>query len=117
MVRKYESTRLASETKKSPTKKGSYLDDTIKYSCSPGPARIINHNLDKSNVQLEWARANKQLVKHSDRKTYIDEINQHAKKRNSPSPNQYSVTMKWPLESRKITHVSEKTNFLDNFEY
>ena len=38
VIRKYESTRLPPDTKQNPTKKGSYLDDTIKMNCSPGPA-------------------------------------------------------------------------------
>ena len=41
VIRKYQTTRIDNPTKKSPTKKGSYLDDAIKMSSSPGPASIF----------------------------------------------------------------------------
>lgn len=103
--------------KKSPTKKGSFLDDAIKMHSSPGPASIPIIMLDKSNIILEWAKPNKQLVKYSDRKTYVDDIYLNAKRRISPSPNEYSVKLKWPEEKPKPAHVSEKTNFLDHSQY
>lgn len=41
MIRKYQTTRVDNPVKRSPTKKGSYLDDAIKMSSSPGPARTF----------------------------------------------------------------------------
>lgn len=42
VIRKYQTTRVDNPTKKSPTKKGSYLDDAIRMSSSPGPASIYH---------------------------------------------------------------------------
>jgi len=41
VIRKYESTKLNSDAKRSPTKKGSFLDDSIRMNNSPGPASKI----------------------------------------------------------------------------
>ena len=38
VIRKYQDMAQSPSTKKSPTKKGHYLDDQVKASCSPGPA-------------------------------------------------------------------------------
>jgi hypothetical protein len=57
-------------------------------------------------VQLNWVQPNKQLVKYSDRKTYVDEIQAITKKRNSPSPNHYKIEMGWPEKSKKAIHES-----------
>ncbi len=55
VIKKYESGRVASSTKVSPTKKGSYLDDEIRMSCSPGPASTNHINWDKANSQPNWS--------------------------------------------------------------
>ncbi len=57
-------------------------------------------------MQLNWVQPNKQLVKYSDRKTYVDEIQAITKKRNSPSPNHYKIEMGWPEKSKKAIHES-----------
>jgi len=72
VIRKYESTKLNSDAKRSPTKKGSFLDDSIRMNNSPGPASKIFLIIDKSNLQQVWAVPNKQIVKYADRKTYVD---------------------------------------------
>ena len=41
VIRKYESTKVNSDAKRSPTKKGSFLDDSIRMNSSPGPASKI----------------------------------------------------------------------------
>lgn len=52
--------------------------------------------------------------KYADRKTYVDEIQSQTKKRNSPSPNSYSLTMPWPAKKNGTPHEADKINFLDH---
>jgi hypothetical protein len=44
VIRKYEDLTKTQFAKKAITKKGHYLDDEIKYSCSPGPASTFLFN-------------------------------------------------------------------------
>lgn len=51
--------------------------------------------LDKSNNQSDWTKIVIRSHKYADRQTYIDEIQTQTKKRNTPSPNAYNVSLAW----------------------
>lgn len=116
-VRKYASAKTAKSMPKSITKKGSFLDPLLKSNISPGPASTIFSIKDKSNHQVDWSKTGAIPQKHSERKTYITEIQHFHRKTNSPSPSQYTISMNWPKKNQKQHLESEKTNFINTSEY
>lgn len=81
------------------------------------PSQYLSSHVDLSNQQPDWSKVKLYQHKYADRKTYVDEIQLDQKKRNSPSPSQYSLTSPWPKKSDKSLQRASKTNFLNHSEY
>lgn len=115
--RSYMSVKKGQKSTATVTERGSFLNDHIKLTQkNPGPGQYPSAD--------HWPKQSKSMHRASDKKTFLDEIIQHAKHEKLPPPGAYNLFKSQKEIDEELKKLAgkkpgekNKTNYLDEVQY